>query len=439
MSNNKVGYWGAVSIGIGGMVGGGIFAVLGLAVQLAHGATPVAFLIAGIVALLTSYSYAKLSVKYPSQGGTVIFLDRAFGVELFTGMMNNLLWVSYVVMLALYAYAFGSYAATFFPSEYQPLMKHVLISVGIILPAVLNVLSASLVSKAETYVVIIKLIILLFFIAIGLQGVETQRLQLSEWPSMLQVASGGMIIFVAYEGFELIANTAQDTANPASTLPKAFYTSVLFVILLYIMIAVVSIGNLSVQSIVETKDYALAEAAKPFLGSFGFILIAIAAVLSTFSAINATMYGASRLSYVIAKEGELPKFLEHKIWNRPIEGLLITTVCALLLANMGNIEQISTMGSAGFLLIFAGVNAANIKLASQTNSRRWLSGIGLGTCIAAFGALFWYTLRQNPAQLWILAAMLGLVFLIEWGYRAYREHELVFTDSSDTKDQSNMN
>lgn len=105
----KIGYWEATAIGVGGMVGGGIFAVLGLSVDLTHGGAPAAFLIAGIVALVTSYSYARLSVAFPSQGGTVAFLDRAFGPGLLTGSMNILLWISYIVMLSLYAYAFGSY------------------------------------------------------------------------------------------------------------------------------------------------------------------------------------------------------------------------------------------------------------------------------------------------------------------------------------------
>jgi len=115
----SIGYWAAVAIGVGGMVGGGIFAVLGLAVQLAHGGTFVAFFLAGIVALITSYSYAKLSVKFPSRGGTVEFLNQAFGTGLFTGGSNILLWLSYVVMLSLYSYAFGSYGATFFPESTQ--------------------------------------------------------------------------------------------------------------------------------------------------------------------------------------------------------------------------------------------------------------------------------------------------------------------------------
>ena len=122
MSNTrskKIGYLELTSIGIGGMVGGGIFAVLGLAAQLAKGATPLAFIIAGIVALITAYSYKSLSVTFPSKGGTVTFIDRGFGIDLFTGGMNILLWLSYIIMISLYALAFGSYGAVLLPNSFS--------------------------------------------------------------------------------------------------------------------------------------------------------------------------------------------------------------------------------------------------------------------------------------------------------------------------------
>ena len=90
----KIGYWSVVSIGIGGMVGGGIFAVLGLAVQMAKGGVPLAFFISGLIAILTAYAYVRLSVTYPSQGGTVEFLNQAFGSGMVTGGLNVLLWLS---------------------------------------------------------------------------------------------------------------------------------------------------------------------------------------------------------------------------------------------------------------------------------------------------------------------------------------------------------
>jgi amino acid transporter len=419
-NQDKIGYWSVVAVGVGGMVGGGIFAVLGLAVQLAGGGTPLAFLVAGGVALITSYSYAKLSIRYPSQGGTVVFLDRAFGVDLFTGSMNTLLWLSYVVMLALYAYAFGAYGAAFFPESSRDMVRHVLVSAAIVLPAALNLLSAGIIGRAESYIVGLKVVILLFFIAVGLPGIEWPRLMPGNWPATLPLLAGGMLIFLAYEGFELMANAAEDVKDPKRTLPRAFLTAVLFVILLYVFVSLVTVGSLSVDKIVGAKDYALAEAAKPFLGSFGFNLIAVAALLSTLSAINATLYGSARLAYAIAKDGELPGFLERTIWGRPVEGLLVTAGLALALANLANLSSISMMGSIGFLLVFMVVNAANLVKARETRSQPALCVLGVTACVLALAALIWQTLEDSPAQLWVPAGMVGFSILFEAVYRRFR-------------------
>ena len=424
-ASGKIGFWAVVAIGVGGMVGGGIFAVLGLAVQLAHGGTPVAFALAGVVALLTTYSYTKLSVAYPSRGGTVTFLDRVFGSGMLTGSLNVLLWLSYVVMLSLYAFAFGSYGATFLPPAWQGVGTHVLISLSVITIGGLNLLSAELIGKAESWIVGLKVVILLFFVGAGLTGIDSARLAPDTWSPPLQLAAGGMIIFLAYEGFELIANTAQDVDDAARTLPRAYFTAVGFVIALYVLVALVTVGNLPVDKIVAAKDYALAEAARPFLGQAGFTLIAIAAMLSTASAINATLYGAARLSYSIARDGELPATLERKVWGQPVEGLLITAGLTVLIANVFDLTSIATLGSAGFLLIFAAVNAANARQASHAGSRVWISVVGAAACLVALGALIWQTTTTDPGKLWILAAMLALALVIEGGYRlAQRELRL---------------
>lgn len=420
----KMGFWSVVAIGVGGMVGGGIFAVLGLSVQLTHGAAPIAFLIAGLVALVTSYSYTRLSVTYPNEGGTVAFLDNAFGPGFFAGTMNILLWISYIVMLSLYAYAFGSYGSALFFEGSQPLWKHVLISGSILAITGLNLLSARLIGEIESWIVAVKIAILLLFVVAGASTVDPTRLLPAQWSSPLQIVAGGMIIFLAYEGFELIANTADEVQNSDRTLPRAFYAAVGFVICLYIMVAAVTIGNLSVDSIVNAKDYALAAAARPFLHRSGYILIAIAALLSTASAINATLYGAARLSYIIAKDGELPESLEHRVWNEPVEGLLITAGVTLVIANLFDISSISMMGSAGFLLIFAAVNGANALLARETDSRRWIPILGVVFCLGALGSLIWEIGRKSPSHLWILLVMLLLAFLIEGGYRLVKARRL---------------
>lgn len=414
----KIGYWSVVAIGIGGMVGGGIFAVLGLSVQMARGGTPVAFAVAGFIALISAYSYAKLSIAYPSQGGTVEFLNQAFGQGIVTGGLNILLLLSYIVMLSLYAYAFGSYSAQFFPVSLQPVAKHVLISAVVLLLTLLNTLGANIIGEAEELIVGIKVFILLTFIGVGIWGVEPARLEPAAWSNAMELIAGGMVIFLAYEGFELIANSAADVKDPRRTLPYAYYSSVGFVIVLYVLVSLVTVGTLPVKEIISARDYALAESARPFMGHFGFSLIAVAALLSTSSAINATLYGATRICYTIAKDGELPEILERKVWKRPIEGLFLTSAVTLFIANIFDLSSISVMGSAGFLIIFAAVNGANARLRNKTGSNIWFSAIGTIACLAALVALIWQTARVSPAKLLVLAAMVGLSFSAEALYRS---------------------
>ncbi|AWV90047.1 APC family permease [Bradymonas sediminis] len=423
--DTSVGLASTLAIGIGGMVGGGIFAVLGLSVSLAKGGAPVAFALAGGVALITAYAYARLSVAFPSQGGTVEFLNHAFGTGLFTGSMNVLLWLSNVVMLSLYAFAFGSYAASFMPEASQPLWSHLFSSAVVLLLTALNALSANIVGDVEEWIVGIKLAILGLFVAVGLFSVETAKLAPQAWAQPLSLVAGGMVIFVAYEGFELIANTAEDVRDPKKNLPRAYFGAVGFVVLLYVLVSVVTVGNLSVDKISQAKDYALAAAAKPFLGQFGFTLIAVAAMLSTASAISATLYGSMRVSYIIAKDGELPDELERKIWDRPLEGLFISAGATLLVTNLFDLSSISTMGSAGFLFIFAAVNVANARMAEETQSRAWISWVGAALCLGALGTLVWQVATSQPTHLWILAGLAALAVGIEATYRKLSGRKLV--------------
>ena len=142
------------------------------------------------------------------------------------------------------------------------------------------------------------------------------------------------------------------------------------------------------------------------MGEFGFRLIAVAALLSTGSAINATIYGASRLSYIIAKDGELPAILEKKIWHRPLEGLIITVILTLIIANIMDLSSISTVGSAGFLIIFAAVNLSNYRLRKQTKSTGWIPIVGAIACLGALAAIIWQTVNTQPGRLLFLAALI---------------------------------
>ncbi len=421
MESKKIGLKEAISIGIGGMVGGGIFAVLGLAVTLGKGGTPISFLIAGIIALITSYSYVKLSLTFPDRGGTVKFINQGFGKGVFSGGINNLLWVSYIIMLSLYASAFGSYAPNLFQITSDKTVDfHIYLSAVIIVASVINYYSIKVVGKIESYAVVIKLIILISFVLIGAYGLfgnpNLNQLAIKNWETPLKLLTAGMVIFVAYEGFELIANAAPDVENPKVNIPKAYYYSVIFVIILYVIIAIITVGSLPFSQIATAQDYVLAEAAKPMLGKTGFTIITIAALISTFSAINASLYGGSRVSYEIAEDDELPHELTSQLWNQPI-GLFITAIMTFIIANTLNLESISTAGSVGFLLIFAMVNYVGFKLSKEIKGKMIISLIGFLLCLIATVVLVIQQYSSNKTGVLIAVGIIIFCFIIEYIYK----------------------
>ena len=420
--NEKISLKDAISIGIGGMVGGGIFAVLGLAVSLAKGGTPVAFLFAGLIALLTAYSYAKLSQKYPENGGTVRFIHQQYGNGIFAGGINNLLWISYIVMLALYSSAFGSYGAELISmSGSKEIDTRIFQSSIIVIALSINYLSIKLVGEIESIAVVLKLIILVAFIGIGFYGFSVhpenlQQLSPNNWENPFLILSGGMVIFVAYEGFELIANSISDLENKEKNTGKAYFGAVGFVVVLYILIAIVTVGALPFNVIANAQDYVLAKAAEPTLGQIGFTIITITALISTFSAINATVLGSGRVNYDISQDQELPKYFCHKFWGKPI-GLLINAILSVALVNSFNLHSISTVGSAGFLLIFTIVNFIGFKKNQELESKKWIHLIATILCALAFTTLIIQQFSDNKTGVLTALGIIAFCFLLEFIYK----------------------
>jgi len=416
---DSIGLREAVAIGIGGMVGGGIFSVLGISVQISGTGAYFSFVLGGIISFFTGYSYAKLAVKYPFRGGTVEYLNRAFGTGLLSGTLNMLLWVGYIVTLSLYAFSFGSYAASLMPGAFG-LWRHLFSSLVVVVFTALNIKGAAIVGRAEDVLVYTKLLILAFFSVVGLFTLNASSVSPSSC-NCNSIVLAGAIIYIAYEGFELVANAAADLREPEKNLPRALYISIASVSVLYVVVALVAVGNLSTQQLTKDAEFALAAAAKPFLGQAGFVLIAIAAVISTASAINATLYGAAKNAYVMAKEKELPKELERLIWDKPVEGLLITGVATLIIVNAVNLENISIMASSSFLVIFAAVNLANVKLRKQTGAKAWISFLGFAGCAGSFITVLVYSILHNLGGVFFLVGMLAVSLLVEIGYESYRK------------------
>jgi amino acid transporter len=413
----QIGMAAAVSIGIGGMVGAGIFSILGVVAQAAGNAMWLAFAIGGVVALLSTYSYAKLGATFPSAGGAVHFLVKSFGDGVLAGGLNLFMWAGYIISLALYATAFGGYAATFVTTAASPLLVKSLAVAAVVLLTLLNAFGARLMGRWETVIVAVKLAILVLFAAVGLWFIRPGYLSPELWPESTSILFGAGVLFIGYEGFGLVTNAAGDMRDPRKMLPRALYTSVLLVIALYLAVSLTVTGNLSDYEIEQSKDYALAEAAKPFLGQFGFRLIAIAALFSTASAINATLFGAANVCYMIARDGGLPAGLSRTEWRGATGGLVLTAALVLAVMLSFDLSGIAMMGSAAFLLIYAAVNAGHLKVLKQTGANAPLVWLSLLTCLAMFVVLCAYIAREQPRALAALVAIAAASFLAEWAYR----------------------
>lgn len=428
-----IGIWSAVAIGVGGMIGAGIFSILGIATSITGNLIYVSFLIGGAIALLSTYSYAKLGTKYPSAGGPVEFLIRGFGDGIVSGGFTFLLWIGYIFALSVYAEAFGSYAATFLPSHQSGIYVTVLAALIILIFTSINFLGPKLVGRSEILIVGIKVGILMAFAFLGLFFIKPSLLMISQFPKVTDLLTASALLFLGYQGFGLITNTAEDIKNPEKNISRALYTAVVLVILIYVLVSVVVVGNLTIPEISNAADYALAAAAEPFAGAVGFTVMAIAAIISTSSAINATLYGGANVSYLMAKRGELPKFFNRATWRDGKEGLIITSVLVIIFVIFFNLSSVALMGSALFLIIYTGVNLSHLKVHRETKANKYIIWSAIIGCLFALTVLIYYQIYNSPLTIELLVFVVIAAFLIEFIYRKYTKRALKKRDEVDVK------
>jgi amino acid transporter len=424
LEGKPIGIWSAVAIGVGGMIGAGIFSILGIATEITGNLIYISFIIGGVIALLSTYSYAKLGTRYPSAGGSVEFLLRGFGDGILSGGFNFLLWFGYIFALGVYAEAFGSYAATFLPPDQSGLSVNILAVLIILIFTSINFLGPKAVGRSETLIVGIKVGILLVFAVAGLFFIKPSLLIISHFPPVTDIFTAAALLFLGYEGFGLITNTAEDIKNPEKNISRALYIAVVLVIVIYVLVSVMLVGNLTIPEIAKTANYALSAAVEPFAGSIGFTIMAIAAIFSTSSAINATLYGGANVSYLMAKKGELPRFFNRATWRDGKEGLIITSAMVILFTIFLNLSSAALMGSTLFLIIYAGVNFAHLKVHKETSANKYIIWLAILGCLFSLTVLLYYQIFNSPLTVELLVAVVVASFLVEFFYRRYSRRAL---------------
>jgi len=412
-NNAKLALKQVIAMGIGGMVGGGIFSVLGLAIAQAGHAAPIAFALGGIIALLTGLSYVRLGLAFQSSGGSFTFIEHAFSNQNIAAMGGWLLLVGYVGTMSLYAYTFGVYGSALLGDDGSNVAMHHLLQTLIMLTFLgINLYGVKASGTTELLIVIVKVIILFLFATIGLFYVKSDHILPVFDQGYSGIVMGAALIFVAYEGFELIPNAINEMENPQRNLKPAIVWSIIITIAIYVLVSTVAVGNLLPEEITQYEEYALAVAAKPFLGQAGFQLIGLAALFSTASAINATMFGTARLGMIMASEKALPSAFgfRRKRNNIPWVSLIVITGATLVFINLGNLKIISSFASSTFLLIFALINLSAWRLRKQIHGSSQVPLTGLILSFAAWLALIVYLWRTSIENLfWIGGSYLVVI------------------------------
>ncbi len=371
-------------IGVGAMIGAGIFVLTGIAAGVAGPALPLVFLLNGAVALLTAVAYAELGSAFHDAGGGYLWVKSSLPDPngFLSGWMS---WFAHAVACSLYALGFGAYFRLVLQSSGVPefhlgfmTLEKWLAVLTCTLFAFINFRGASETGKAGNIVTVGKIVIIGAFIAAGLWVMSGRpQWQLSfqpflakGWPAVL-AAMG--LTFIAFEGYEIIAQTSEEVEDPKRNVPRAIFLSLLIVVPIYLLVAVVAIGAVQPPAGTSVADYlgqekelALVSAANQFVAGGG-ILILVGGLLSTLSALNATIYSSSRVAFAMARDANLPSLLGpvHPQKATPHWAILFSTVLIVGMAVVLPIEQVAAAADIMFLFLFVQVNVALIRLRKQ--------------------------------------------------------------------------
>jgi len=381
-----LGLFDATMLGIGAMIGAGIFVLTGLAAGEAGPASILSFVLNGLVTLITAFAYAELASAIPRAGGGYSFVRMAFPGA--TGFASGwMLWFAYTVACSLYALGFGGYFWEFLlkyvpglaESIHSVFGEHaVMLVITVFIASVfiwLNMRGAEVTGKTENVLTLAKIAILSVFIFFGLSQVFGEPAKsIENFTPFFPKGFGGVLVamgltFIAFEGYDLIATVAEEIKNPEKNIPRATFIALGITILIYLLILFVSLGAIRVDEptwefLGRYKETAIVRAAEAFMPAIGVGLIVFGGLLSTMSALNATVMAASRVAFSMGRDLWLPPKISkiHNTRRTPYIAVLVTGIILIVMALTLPIEAVGSAASLIFLLTFAMVNLSLIAM-----------------------------------------------------------------------------
>jgi amino acid transporter len=422
----------ATMVGMGAMIGAGIFVLTGIAADIAGPAAILVFVLNGIVTTFTGISYAELASAIPKSGGGYAFVREVFS-DLTSFLMGWMLAFAYMIAGALYALGFSSnfiemvhlYVPGFPGGAVMEIVYALLVVLGLI---GLNAVSTAASGGAETIVTIIKIVILLIFAAFGAAAVE-----LSQFTPTFTAESGALALlpamgltFIAFEGYDLITTVTEEVKNPRENIPKAIFISLAATVVIYLLVVFVAIGTLGAEELGVAGETGIARAAEnfmpaiPLLGT-GAALIVFGAVFSTISALNAVVLASSRVIFAMGREDQLPRPLGQisARFGTPLTAVLASAAVMLVSVVFVPIERVGRISSLFFLVSFIVVNWSVIRLRRERPDMRRPYAMPFYPAIPVLGivlnaVLAYYLLRDDPVSGLLGAGWLALGGLVYW-------------------------
>ncbi len=428
--NKSLGLAELIAIALGGMVGGGIFTILGISVSLIGNLTPIAIVLGGLIASLAAYSYVKLGLYYRDEGATYSFFKKTYaGSHFSASAIGWFIIFGYISTLALYAYTFSSYAISSTEVATNVWVRKA-IAIGVITVfTLINVWSVNGMGKIEDLMVYTKLVVLTIISVILMQhgttdfgtfidqmGADAEK---ASYFTILIVAS---LTFVAYEGFQLVINAVNEMSQPEKNIPRAIYTAIGLAILIYVVIALGALFAIPTQDIIQNKEYALAAGAGNILGNLGTNLVILGALLATSSAISGTVFGSSRQMAVVAHDGYFPRWLSQRTSsNTPRNAIITMAGLASLLIVIGGLELILEFGSITFLLVSLLMALANYKIRAKTQSSTLLTILSIVGLSIGGVLILYYEFTNKWEQMVFIIFLYAVLAIGAWWFSTKKE------------------
>jgi len=417
---------GSVAMGTGVMIGAGIFALTGQVAEQAGGLFPLAFLAAALVAGFSAYSYVKMAEQYPSAGGIAMFLMKAYGKGTITAGMALLMYFSMVINESLVARTFGTYTLQLFDAKDNEFLVPVL-GVGLLVAAfIVNILGNNFIDTFSTVTAVIKIAGIVLFAAAGLwvSGLTFDSVGVTKQTSAGSFLSATAIALLAYKGFTTITNSGSEIKEPKKNIGRSIIISLSICLVVYLLVGFAVSGNLSISEIIEHRDYALAEAARPAFGQWGTYLTVGLAIVATISGLIASTFAVSRMLAMLSEM----KLVPHKHFGMPgniqTHTLVYTVVFAITLTILFDLSRIASLGAIFYIVMDIAVHWGVLRhVRKQVEANHWVPIMAIVLDVLILSAFVWMKATSDVLVLGVAAVGILLIFIGERWFLAWKEDD----------------